>query len=257
MSTDLTKNDALFEFLLRYGDDRLILGHRISEWCGHAPILEEDLALANTGLDLLGQAQMALKYAGEVENKGRNEDDLAYKRNEFQIKNLLMCEQDNGDFAKTIARQFFFDAFAFHFNNELVNIKDETIKGIAEKAVKEDKYHLRHSARWFIMLGDGTDESRERLQEGIADLWKYVGEMFIKNEVDEIMIREYSAPDISEIKNKWIETVRKTFEEAKLDMPDFNAFALQGGRKGKHTEAIGHLLAEMQFITRMYPEAEW
>jgi ring-1,2-phenylacetyl-CoA epoxidase subunit PaaC len=257
MSTDLNKNSALFEFLLRYGDDRLILGHRISEWCGHAPILEEDLALANTGLDLLGQAQMALKYAGEVENKGRNEDDLAYKRNEFQIKSLLMCEQDNGDFAKTIARQFFFDAFAFHFNNELVNIKDETIKGIAEKAVKEDKYHLRHSARWFIMLGDGTDESRERLQEAIDDIWKYVGEMFIKDEVDEIMINEYSAPDLSEIKNKWIETVSKTFEEAQLEMPDPNAFAQQGGRKGKHTEAIGHLLAEMQFITRMYPQAEW
>lgn len=248
---------ALFEYLLRYGDDRLILGHRITEWCGHAPILEEDLALANTGLDLLGQAQMTLKYAGEIEGNGRNEDTLAYKRNEFDFKNLLICEQDNGDFAKTILRQFFFDAFAYHLNSQLVSSKDETLRGIAQKALKEDKYHLRHSARWVIMLGDGTDESKSRIENAIQDLWKYTGEMFLDDAVDQLLLTEGIAADLQKVREEWIQTVEQTFTEATLQMPDPNAFAQKGGRKGIHTEALGHLLAEMQILVRTYPDAEW
>lgn len=249
--------NALFEFLLRYGDDRLILGHRISEWCGHAPILEEDLALANTGLDLLGQAQMSLKYAGEVEGKNRNEDDLAYKRTEFQYKNLLICEQENGDFAKTILRQFFFDAYAFHINSALINSSDETLKGIAEKALKEDKYHLRHSSRWVMMLADGTEESRSRLLNALDDLWKYTGEIFIDDTTDKILKDQSIATLPSEIYPEWLATIDKVFKEVKLELPSPNKYTLKGGRSGIHSEYLGHLLAEMQVLTRTYPNAEW
>lgn len=258
MSIDYAaENNVLFQFLLRYGDDRLVLGHRLSEWCGHAPILEEDLALANTGLDLLGQAQSVLQYAGEIEGKGRNEDTLAYKRTDLEFRNLLLCEQENGDFAKTIARQFFFDAFALHFNTGLADSTNEILMGIGEKAVKEDTYHLRHSARWFIMLGDGTSESNSRLKNAVDDLWKYVGEMFIADKIDEKMAAAGVAPELSTVKEKWIETVERTFKESTLEMPDPNAFAQTGGRKGIHTEALGHMLAEMQILPRTYPHAEW
>ena len=212
----MTKQEALFEFLLRKADDSLIIGHRLSEWCGHGPILEEDIALTNIALDLIGQATELYKYAAEVEGKGRNEDDLAFLRIEREYKNVLLVEQTNGDFGKTIVRQFFFDHFEHLLYEGLMNSKDERISAIATKTIKEIKYHLRHSGEWIIRLGDGTEESHDRVQESVNLLARFVDEMFFQNEVDEILIKEGIIPDVKEFRAAFDKNIGDILEEATL-----------------------------------------
>lgn len=250
----MDRDTAFFNFLTRMGDNTLILGHRISEWCGHAPMLEEDIALANTALDLIGHTQMWLGLAGEVEGKGRTADDLAYLRDAMDFTNLLIVERPNGDFGHTIMRSFLFDAWHKPMLEGLTHHEDERVAAIAQKAVKEARYHLERSGDLVVRLGDGTEESHARMQAALDDLWAYTGEMFTPDEVDEALKGEI--PGLGEIRAKWEETVLPTLEEATLKVPE-DDFAHLGGKSGRHTEHLGHLLAEMQFLQRAYPGATW
>lgn len=252
----MSEQEALFDYCIRLGDSSLIIGHRLSEWCGHGPILEEDIAIINVSLDLVGQARSVLDYAGKVEGKGRNEDDLAYLRDVNFYKNFLICEQPNGDYGRTIVRQFLFDSYHYLFLNELVNSKDEFLSAYAEKSLKEVTYHMQHSTNWLLRLGDGTKESHRRVQEPLDDLWRFTGEFFAVNEVDEILTRKGIAVDLSKIKPKWEQYVKAIIEEATLTLPTNNWEQL-GGKEGRHTEHLGFILAEMQFLPRAYPDATW
>ena len=227
---------------LALGDDALILGHRLSEWCGHAPMLEEDMALANIGLDLIGQARLLYGYAGAA--SGLSEDQLAYFRDAPQFRNLLICELPNGDFARTMLRQYFFSAYAVPMWQAMTDARDLTLAAIAAKAVKECAYHLRHSAEWVIRLGDGTPESHARIAAALELLWPYTGEMFEAN--------HGMAVDLA----GWTAAVSGVLTEAGLQVPASN-WMQSGGRQGRHSEHLGHLLAEMQFLQRAYPGAEW
>lgn len=250
-------NSALFDFCLRLGDDKLIIGHRLSEWCGHAPILEEDIALANIALDNIGQASAVLAYAGELEGKGRTEDDLAYLRIESEYRNSLISEQPNGDFAKTIARQFFFDVYDYLLLTELKNSNEEKLAAIAAKSLKEATYHLRHSSQWFLRLADGTEESRKRLLQAIEDLWLFTGDMFSEKESDKELIDAGLMPSMSSIKSNWLKMVGDVFEKSDIPLPSPDAYMVEGSRNGFHTEHLGYILAEMQYIPRRYPDAKW
>lgn len=252
----MNKNEALFNYLLRLGDTSLILAQRNGEWCGHGPFLEEDLALTNIALDLLGQANAILKYAGEVEGKGRTEDDLAFHRNERGFYNTLIVELPNGDYAKTILRQFLCDAFDFYFYSELVKSKDTTLSAIAAKSIKEITYHLRHTSSWVERLGDGTEESHTRMQDALEELWRYTGEFFEMNEVDTFLIKEGIAVDLNSIKPAWENKVKEVLTRATLQIP-FSAFMQRGSRDAKHTEHLGFILAEMQSLPRALPDAKW
>ena len=252
----MEKQQALFEYVLRLADDSLILGHRLSEWCGHGPILEEDIALTNLSLDLIGQATSLLNYAGELEGKGRDGDALAFLRYEREYKNLLLVEQSNGDFGKTILRQFLFDAYRKPLFERLQYSKDVTLAAIAEKSLKETKYHLKHTSEWVIRLGDGTDESHSRIQESLDSLWKYTNEIFYKDDIDSILENESIVPSSEEIKVEWSKTVNDVLMEATLEKPS-NNWVQEGGRKGLHTESLGYLLAEMQYMQRAYPNMTW
>ena len=251
----MTQNEALIEFLLRLGDSSLILGHRISEWCGHGPYLEEDIALANTALDLIGQTQLWLALAGEIESKGRSADDLAYLRDAHDFRNFLLVERPNGDFAQTIMREFLYDAWSLLMLIKLSDSKDVRIAEIAEKASKEVAYHLERSSDLCTRLADGTEESRKRMQTALDDLWPYTGEMFIADDADTILIAAGISPNPLDLKDDW----RKTVEQlaiAGLTIPDTD-FAHQGGTSGRHSEHLGFLLAEMQWLQRAYPGATW
>jgi ring-1,2-phenylacetyl-CoA epoxidase subunit PaaC len=248
--------EHLFEYLLRLSDDSLILGHRVSEWCGHGPILEEDIALTNISLDLIGQATSLLKYAGEIEGKGRDEDKLAFLRIDNEYKNSLLVEQLNGDFGVTIMRQFLFDAYRMPLFEALTSSKDAQLAAIAEKSLKETKYHYRHSAEWVIRLGDGTEESHERIQNAVNSLFRFSSDLFFTNEVDETMLKEGIAPEMGQIRDKWMVSVKNVFVEANLEIPS-NNWEQTGGRIGRHSEHLGHLLAEMQYMQRAYPNMEW
>jgi ring-1,2-phenylacetyl-CoA epoxidase subunit PaaC len=247
---------ALFEFLLRMGDNTLILGHRASEWCGHAPALEEDIALANTALDLIGQTQLWLGLAGEVEGKGRSADDLAYLRDVLDFRNLLLIERPNGDFGKTLMRQFLFDAWHFLFLQALRGSCDGRIADIAEKAAKEVSYHLERSRDLVIRLGDGTAESHARMQEALDDLWPYTGEMFLNEASDAALAAAGVAPEPASLKDAWNALVAETLSEATLKMPA-DGYMHTGGKRGIHTEHLGYILADMQFLQRAYPGATW
>lgn len=249
-------NNSLFEYVLRLGDDSLILGQRLSEWCGHGPVLEEDIATTNIALDLIGQATTLLEYAAELEGKGRSADDIAFLRIDREYKNLLLVEQENGDFGKTIMRQFFFDAYRKLLFEKLVSSSDEHLAAIAEKSLKETKYHLKHSSEWVIRLGDGTEESHERIQDSLNELWRYTGEMFFENEVDQELKVSGVIPEISDLKDNWNELVKSVLAEATLTIPD-NNWQFDGGRAGKHSEHLGHLLSVMQYMQRAYPNMEW
>jgi len=248
--------NALFMYCLRLADNSLILGHRLSEWCGHGPVLEEDIALTNIALDQIGHARALLQYAAQVENKNRTEDDLAYLRKEREFYNTMLAEQPNGDFGKTIVRQFFTDVFDYYFYQELSNSKDETLAAIAAKSVKEITYHLRHSSEWLLRLGDGTVESHERVQKSVNELWMFTGEFFEMNEVDEVLLKEKIAVDLSKIKLLWEKKVSEVLKNATLVKPE-SAWMQTGSRKGLHTEHLGFLLAEMQYLPRAYPDAKW
>jgi len=247
---------ALFEYTLRIGDDSLILGQRLSEWCGHGPILEEDIALTNIALDLIGQATTLLNYAGECEGKGRDGDALAFLRFDREYKNLLLLEQPNGDFGSTIMRQFLFDAFRKPYFEALQKSTDSTLAAIAEKSLKETRYHLKHSSEWVIRLGDGTEESHNRVQEALDDLWRYTDELFFEDEIDQELIQLGIAPAMDTIRTIWYQTVTGIFEEATLKIPT-NNWKYAGGRKGMHSEHLGYMLAEMQYMQRSYPNMEW
>lgn len=253
-----TTGPELFEYFLRLGDDLLIMGHRLSEWCGHAPILEEDIALANISLDCLGQATALLKEASQLENKNRTEDDIAFFRETTEFKNLLITELPRGDFGFTIARQFLFDAYSYFLYEKLQESDSEPLKGIAQKAYKEIKYHLRHSHEWVLRLGDGTDESHDKIQSSFDELWTYTGEFFDFDEVENSLWKQGIIPDYSkDFKIKWENLVHSVFEDATLTVPDNNQFMIKGGRKGIHSEHLGHLLSEMQIVARSFPGARW
>jgi ring-1,2-phenylacetyl-CoA epoxidase subunit PaaC len=252
----MNQQDALFEYLLRLGDNALILGHRLSEWCGHSPALEEDLALSNVALDLIGQTQLWLNLAGEVEGKGRDADKLAYLRDGRDFRNVLLVEQPNGDFAVTMARQFYFDAWHYLLLRELAGSRDPRIAEIAAKGLKEVTYHLERSRDWVLRLGDGTEESHRRMQTAIDDLWMYTGELFESDEIDQAMAGEGLGPDLATLQEPWLGLVRATAEEATLSLPQ-PGWAQKGGKRGIHSEHLGYILADLQFLQRAYPNATW
>lgn len=253
----MSQNDALFEFLCRIGDNTLVLGHRVSEWCGHAPVLEEDIALANTALDLIGQTQLWLGLAGEVEGKGRDADRLAFRRDAWDFRNVLLVEVPNGDFGRTLMRQFLFDAWHSLYLGRLLKSSDTRVAEIAEKASKEVAYHLERSADTVVALGDGTEESHGRMADALAYLWPYVGEMFEGDAVDAAMVEAGIAPDPAGLRAEYDALVGRVLAEATLDMPE-SRFAHKGGRDGRmHSEHLGHILTQMQWLQRAYPDASW
>jgi ring-1,2-phenylacetyl-CoA epoxidase subunit PaaC len=247
---------ALAEYLLRLGDDRLILGHRLSEWCGHGPILEEDIALANIALDLVGQANLLLEAAGREEGKGRNADALAYFREAVEFRNALIMEVPRGDFAFTTARQFLVSVFEALHLERLQSSAHSDLAGIAAKAFKETRYHARHSADWMLKLGDGTTESHARVQSALNDLWRFTGELFDVDETERVLVKDGIAVDRDALRAPWKAEVQRVLTAATLTVPD-DGFMQRGGRVGRHTEHLGLLLAEMQIVARSFPGAEW
>jgi ring-1,2-phenylacetyl-CoA epoxidase subunit PaaC len=243
-------------YALRRADDALILGHRLSEWCGHAPMMEEDMALANMGLDLLGQARELYSYAAEVEGRGNDEDKFAYLRDVRQYRNLLLLEQPNGDFARTMTRQFFYAAFADLYWRAMMNSRDATLAAIAAKSEKESAYHVRHCSEWMVRLGDGTDESHRRAQTAVDDLWAYTGEMFEADDSERGLIDAGVAIDPATLRPRWLETISNVLGEATLTLPRSD-WMQQGGRSGRHSEHLGHLLSELQSMQRTFPGATW
>lgn len=252
-----TVADPLFEYLLRLGDDRLVLGHRLSEWTGHGPILEEDIATANLALDLIGQAASILRLAGEVEGKDRDEDALAYFREGVQFRNCLLVELPRGDFGYTMVRQFLFDAHSVLLWETLTRAGHEGIAAIAAKAIKEDKYHFRHSSEWVVRLGDGTEESHARAQRALDDLWRFTGELFAHDEVDAAVAKLGVTVDHDGLRSRWDAMVNDVLARATLTRPAGDVVMQQGGRHGRHTEHLGHMLATMQIVARSHPGATW
>ncbi|HET6990280.1 MAG TPA: 1,2-phenylacetyl-CoA epoxidase subunit PaaC, partial [Bacteroidia bacterium] len=248
--------DALLDFVTRLGDNSLIAGHRLSEWCSNGPFLEEDIGMINIALDYVGQSRILLTYAGEVEGKGRTEDDFAYVRKHEEFRNALLLEQPNGDFAVTTAKQFYYSVFNLLVYTELQKSKDETLAGFAAKALKEVTYHLRHSSEWVLRLGDGTAESKMRMQKAIDDLWMYTEDLFATTEGDKLLEKEGIIPNIPSMKTKWLEMIADVLKRATLTMPDVKAFQQKGSREGRHTEHLSYIVGEMQSIARVYPGAK-
>jgi ring-1,2-phenylacetyl-CoA epoxidase subunit PaaC len=249
--------EALLDYLLRLADNALILGHRLSEWCGHGPILEQDIAITNIALDFIGQARMLYQYAAEIEGKGRTEDDLAYFRDAYQFKNAILVEQPNEDWAYTIVRQFLFDTYNFYFHQALCNSNDPSIAAYAEKAFKEVSYHFKWSAEWLIRLGDGTAESHGKMQRAIDDYYIYFDELITPNEVDTIMAEENIGVDLEIIAPQIVAKVNEIVARATLTLPVNNYKLHQMGKNNFHSEHLGYILAEMQYLQRAYPGAEW
>jgi ring-1,2-phenylacetyl-CoA epoxidase subunit PaaC len=256
----MSRDEQLFQYLLRLGDSPLILAQRLGESVGRGPILEEDIAQTNVGLDLLGQARLWLSYAGEVEARfaphGRGEDELAYLRDSGEFRNLLLVEQPNGNFADTTARQFLFDAWHLPLLQGLARSQDARIAEIAAKAAKEAAYHVERSGDWVIRLGDGTDESHTKIQAAIDDLWMYTGEMFAADAIELALIEAGIAADVRVLEAPWREHVEQVLRSATLATPGAT-FMQQGGKRGVHTEHLGHLLSEMQVLPRSHPGAHW
>lgn len=249
--------DTTVPAILEIADDCLILGHRLSEWCGHAPMLEEELALANMGLDLLGQARALYAHAGELEGKGRSEDDLAFLRRERDYVNCLLVERRNNDFAHTMLRQLYFAAFMQPLWRAFAaTSSDETLRGIAAKADKEMTYHLRHAGEWVIRMGDGTEESAARMADAVDELHRYTGELFMASPARTAAIAAGLLPDPETVRAEWDETIATVFSAAKLTAPEIRTWQ-KGGRDGIHGEDMGHLLAELQFMQRAYPGQTW
>lgn len=249
-----------FEYLLRLGDTTLILSQRLSEWCGHGPALEEDLALTNTALDLLGQSRMWLTLAGEIEGAGRDEDALAYLRHAHEFRNLILVERPNGHYGDTLARQFFFDVWHYFLLQRLTQSTDERVAAIAEKSLKEVTYHVRRSSDLVVRLGDGSETSHTRMQEAVDDAWRYTGELFVDDDIDHDMVERGISCELGTLRGPWLAHVREVLAEATLTMPaedDAGHLAYQGGRQGRHTEALSYVLAEMQSLPRAHPGAVW
>lgn len=256
----MSMNDKMRESLLKYtlhlADNRLILGQRLGEWCGHGPVLEQDIALTNIALDLIGQARLLYQYASETDPKGRDEDQLAFLRTERNYLNLLLVEQPNGDFAQTIARQFFFDVFNFLQTEQLCNSEDETLRNISIKALKEIRYHVKYSSDWVRRLGDGTSESHTRMQRAIEALWKFTPELFEAAQFELELSESGIAFRTSELHAGWSAKVKQVLNDATLTLP--NEAAITGnGKEGIHSEHLGYILAEMQYMQRTYPGLKW
>jgi ring-1,2-phenylacetyl-CoA epoxidase subunit PaaC len=247
---------AHLRYVLRLADTSLVLSQRLGEWVGHAPALEEDLGLANISLDLIGQARLLLTYAGELEGRGRSEDDLAMSRDQSDYLNLALVEQPNGDFGRTIVRQFLLDAFQIELYEALQHSKDARVAEVAARALKETRYHMRFSSAWLVRLGDGTEESHRRVQDALDDLWRFTREFFAADDVDEEMVRAGIAPSLPELEARWSARVDEVLREATLKRPADVRYTWHG-KRGDHTEHLGYLLAEMQFLYRTYPGASW
>ncbi len=252
----MSKKEILIAYLLRLGDNAMVLGQRLIEIVAAGPELEEELANANIALDYLGQARMFYTYAGELEGKGRGEDDFAFMRDEHEFRNLLLLEQPNGHFGETIARQVTFDVFYRLQLEALQDCSDKRLAEIAAKSIKEIRYHLRHGKKWLIRLGDGTDESHERMANSVHGLWRFTGEMFVGDELDEAMKKEWNGPDLESLKGEWHKEIASTLEEATIPLPDEESMA-GGGKAGQHSDHFGDLIAEMQTMQRAYPGASW
>lgn len=246
----------LYTYCLRLADDSLILGHRLSELCSKGPMLEEDLALTNIALDHIGRAQAILKYAAEIQGKGADEDQIAYRRDERDYQNHLITEQPNGDFAHVIARQLYISLYELLFYTELEKSSDKTLAAIASKTLKEIKYHVKHASDWVVRLGDGTAESKRRMQLALNDLWMYTGEMFEIDAIELALIKEKIAIDTTPLKLMWEQHLKNILDEATLEIPETN-YMQSGGHCGIHSENLGHILSEMQYLQRTYPDAKW
>jgi ring-1,2-phenylacetyl-CoA epoxidase subunit PaaC len=264
MSSKATNNKEsdLVNYTLQLADSSLIMGHRLSEWTGHGPMLEQDIAISNIALDLIGQARNFYQYAAVIINSGKenekntSEDDLAYLRDVQEFKNLLIAELPNGDWAKTIGKIFLFSTWQFYFYQKLIYSEDKQLAAIAEKSLKEVTYHVRWSSEWVIRLGDGTEESKKRMQKAVTELWPYTGEIFVPAAFESNPENRVCIP-VSSIKNDWLEKVKTVLEEAKIDFPAEKTWMQSGGKEGIHTEHLGYILAEMQFLQRAYPGLEW
>lgn len=250
------QNEQLIKYLLQLADNTMVIGHRNSEWCGHGPVLEQDIAMTNIALDHLGQARNFFQYAAILQGNGATEDSLAYLRLEREYKNCLLTEQPNGDWAQTILRQFFFSAYQSPLYQQLMNSRDEQIAAISNKSLKEVTYHLRWSSEWVIRLGDGTPESHQRIANAIEALWPYTGELFMPSDEELAMQKENIGADLTSIKTVWENNVKEVFDEAGLAVPA-QGYAQQGGKKGLHTEHMGYILAELQYMQRAYPDSQW
>lgn len=253
----MTENEALYNYCLKLGDSSLIMGHRISEWCGHGPVLEQDIALTNIALDLIGQARMLLSYAGELEGKGKTEDDLAYLRNDRQYRNALITELPNGDFGQTIIKLYIFDVYQVALFGLLKTSSNNRLSAIAEKSIKEAKYHLRYSKDWVLRLGDGTEESKLRITAGLNEIWPYFGDLFAYAPGEELLVKAAVVPDSASIRASVENSLQATLEEAKIELPNFEAVMQEGSQDGIHTEYLSYILNEMQAVTKSYPGLQW
>jgi ring-1,2-phenylacetyl-CoA epoxidase subunit PaaC len=258
MSATLAKVDAqaLFRYVLRLGDLSLVLGQRLGEWVGHSPALEEDLGLANIALDLIGQARLLLTYAGEIEGRGRGEDEIAFLRQHGEYLNAILVEQPNGDFGQTIVRQVLIDAFQLELYERMTTSTDERLAEIAAKSVKEVRYHLRYSGGWLVRLGDGTEESHARVQSALETLWPYTVELFAEDELDRMVAEGGVAPRLSDVQAAWLARIDGLLVEATLQRPRDRPHSWHG-KRGQHSEHLGYILAEMQHLQRTYPGARW
>ncbi len=248
MNIEYLSDKQSIDYTLHLADSTLILSQRNSDWCGHGPILEQDIAITNISLDLIGQARNYYQYAAQLKADGSTEDSLAYLRKEREFKNLLLTEQPNGDWAQTILRQYFFSQYQFLLYQQLQNSDDKNIAAIAEKSIKEVTYHVRWSSEWVIRLGDGTTESHERIENAVLQLWRYTGEMFAP--------ATYEPAFVSTLQGPWLNKVKEIFSESGLTIPE-KVFMQTGGKEGKHTEHLGFILADLQYMQRTYPGAEW
>ena len=252
----MSEHSALASSLTALADDHLILGHRLSQWCGHAPMLEEDLSMPNMALDCIGQARNLYGYVCTLEGNGRTEDDLAFLRSDRDYKNCLLVERPNGDFAHTILRQLYFASFMQLYWQALTTGSDETLRGFAQKAEKEIAYHIRHCGEWVIRLGDGTDESAQRMRDAVDALHAYTDELFTVTDDMRLCVEADLLPDPEQLRMPWLETIKPIFSEAFLIIPDV-PYPQEGGRHGRHTEDFGHLLSDLQYMQRAYPGMEW
>jgi ring-1,2-phenylacetyl-CoA epoxidase subunit PaaC len=244
-------NNSLTDYTLQLADNALIIGHRNSEWCGHGPVLEQDIAITNISLDLIGQARNFYQYAASVIGNDADEDKLAYLRNTNEFKNCLLTEQPKGDWAYTILRQFFFSVYQFYLYQQLQKNKDEQLAAIAAKSLKEVTYHVRWSSEWVIRLGDGTTESHDRIVKASTELWPYTGEFFLPAEYEKAV-----NVDVNELKSKWQEKVNEIFTEATLAVPSSGQMHT-GGKTGNHSQHLTDILSELQYLQRAYPNSEW
>ncbi len=252
----MADKDLLLDYVLHLADNSMILGQRCAEWCGHGPVLEQDIALTNITLDLIGEARSLYHYASEIKGNGATEDSVAFLRDVLQYRNSLLVEQPNTDWAYTIVRQFFYDVYHYQLHKQLSEGSDERLKEIALKTIKESTYHLKWSSEWMIRLGDGTELSKSKMQTAVNDLWEYTGELFMASETEQAALAAGFGADLSKIESFWISKVEEVMAEATLSIPE-SKYMQKGGKKGYHSEHLGYILAEMQYLQRAYPGAEW